>query len=224
MTATLPIRILLVDDHALVRAGIRSLLERDNPGAQIVEADSAEDALARFDAFEPALVLLDITLGGMNGLDAAKEMLRRRAHCRVMMLSMHHTIDLVQRALHLGVAGYLLKDAAPTELQLAVSAVLRGEVYLSPAVSRQVVSSYLPPNGKNAGDGAREPLTARQREILTLIATGLATRDIAARLGVSVKTIEGARVRIMNKLQIFDVPGLVLYALRHGLISDDPRR
>jgi DNA-binding NarL/FixJ family response regulator len=215
---TRPIRVLLADDHALVRAGLRKLLESLSGVEVVAEAGDGREALALVGSKNPDLVLLDITMPGLNGLEAAERIGREHPGTRVILLSMHASEEHVLRALRAGAAGYLPKDAALGELELAINAVRKGETYLSPAVSRHV-SDYVRRTG--AETEPRESLTPRQREILQLIAEGQSTKRIAGTLGVSVKTVETHRSQLMEKLDIHDVAGLVRYAIRIGLISPD---
>jgi DNA-binding NarL/FixJ family response regulator len=212
------IRVLLADDHALVRAGLRKLLESLSGVEVVAEAGDGREALALVASKNPDLVLLDITMPGLNGLEAAERIGREHPGTRVILLSMHASEEHVLRALRAGAAGYLPKDAALGELELAINAVRKGETYLSPAVSRHV-SDYVRRTG--AETEPRESLTPRQREILQLIAEGQSTKRIAGTLGVSVKTVETHRSQLMEKLDIHDVAGLVRYAIRIGLVSPD---
>ena len=218
MTRPIPLRVLLADDHALVRAGLRKLLE-SIPGVEVVaEAGDGREALALVASKKPDLALLDITMPGLNGLEATEHIGREHPGTRVILLSMHASEEHVLQALRAGAAGYLPKDAALEELELAINAARKGETYLSPAVSRHV-SDYVRRTGAEATP--RETLTPRQREILQLIAEGHSTKRIAGTLGVSVKTVETHRSQLMEKLDIHDVAGLVRYAIRIGLVSPD---
>lgn len=212
-----PIRIFLADDHALVRAGIRSLLEKLSGVEVVGEADDGLSALAAIATAAPDILLVDIAMKGLNGLEAAARATRQFPRVKVIILSMHANEEYVMRALRAGAVGYLLKDSATLELELAIRAVTRGETYLSPAISRTVIDGYL---GRVSGAGApaAEPLTPRQRQILTLVAEGHSTKEIAFRLKLSGKTVESHRAQIMERLGIRDLPGLVKYAMRTGLI------
>jgi len=215
----MPLRIVLADDHALVRAGLRKLLE-SLPDIEVVgEAEDGRAALALVASHKPDLVLMDIAMPGLNGIEAAARLSREHPQVRALILSMHQNEDYVRQALRAGAAGYLLKDAAPVELELAIKAVLRGETYLSPAVSKGVMSDYV--QRLRGEDTPGEALTPRQREILQLIAEGHTTKEIARRLNISVKTVETHRTQLMKQLDLHDVAGLVRYALRTGLISTD---
>jgi len=210
--------VLLADDHALVRAGIRSLLNAMNEVEVVAEASSGEEAIELAASSRPDVVLMDIAMKGITGLEAAARMRGRNPEVRVVILSMHSGEEYVLQALRAGAAGYLLKDAATGELELALRSVMRGESWLSPAVSRQVVEGYVQRAG---GEQAPEVLTARQREVLRLVAGGKSTKEIAFLLNLSVKTVETHRAQIMERLGIRDVAGLVRYALRTGLVPPD---
>ena len=212
------IRVLLADDHSLVRAGIRSLLGAMADVEVVGEAASGEEALELAARQQPDVVLMDIAMKGITGLQAAARMRETHPAVRVVILSMHSGEEYVLQALRAGAAGYLLKDAATGELELALRSVMRGESWLSPAVSRQVVEGYVQRSGAEA---APDVLTARQREVLRLVAGGKSTKEIAFFLNLSVKTVETHRAQIMERLGIRDVPGLVRYALRTGLVPPD---
>jgi DNA-binding NarL/FixJ family response regulator len=214
-----PTRIVLADDHRLVRAGIRSLLE-EVPGAEVVaEAEEGREALRLIEKHQPDIAVLDIGMPGLGGLEVAAQAAQVAPRTRVLILSMHAAGPFVSRALRVGVAGYLLKDAAPAELHVAVAAVARGDVYLSPAISRQVVEGFA--EGSTAAEDPLGRLTRRQREILQLIAEGRTTKQIAGDLHVSAKTVETHRSQLMERLGIHDVPGLVRFAIRVGLVSPE---
>ena len=222
-----PTRVLLAEDHTLVRAGIRALLQ-NLTGIQVVaEASDGREALRLIKTYQPDVVLMDIAMAGLNGLEATARVTKEFPTVRVVILSMHSTEEYVAQALRAGAAGYLLKDAAAAELELAVTAVARGETYLSPAVSKHVIADYLRRVGDREASGgggatpASELLTPRQREILQLIAEGRSTKEIAAILHLSVKTVETHRTQLMARLDIHDVAGLVRYAIRIGLVALD---
>lgn len=213
----MPVRVLLADDHTLVRAGLRKLLE-SIPQIQVVgEAADGLALLALAEQFQPSLVLMDIAMPGLNGLDATARLVKTWPNIRVLILSMHQNEEYVRQALRNGAAAYLLKDCAPLELELAINAVLRGENYLSPAVSKGVVSDYVQRLRDAAVPGAT--LTPRQREVLQLIAEGQSTKEIARRLDLSVKTVESHRSQLMKQLDIHEVAGLVRYAMHIGLVT-----
>jgi len=213
------LRVALVDDHAVARAGLRVLLEK-LPGVSVVgEARNGRDALKMVKTVMPHLLLLDNSVAESGGLEVLPRLVGDFPSVKVLILSSHANEEDVFRALRNGAGGYLLKDAAAEELQLAVHAVARGQTYLSPAVSRTVVEGYL--KRVEEVKGPVELLTGRQREVLQLIAEGGSTKEIAHSLGVSVKTVEAHRSQIMDRLDIHDVAGLVRYAVRSGLTSAD---
>ena len=211
------IRIVLADDHTLVRAGIRALLE-SVPGVEMLaECGDGREALELITKHRPDVALLDIGMPGLNGLEVAKRVGQESPRTRVIILSMYADATYVRQALRAGVAGYLVKGAAVAELPLALQSVMRGETYLTPKVSQTVVKELLSDGGEDRHP--LESLTQRQREILQLIAEGRSTKEIAHLLEVSVKTVETHRVRLMDRLGIHDVAGLVRFALKAGLIQ-----
>ncbi|MCL4562037.1 MAG: response regulator transcription factor [Chloroflexi bacterium] len=220
------LRVLLADDHTLVRAGIRSLLE-SLPGIQVVaEASNGREALQLIEIHHPDVVLMDIAMSELNGLEATERVVRDFPDVRVIILSMHANEEYVWQALRAGAAGYLLKDAGTVELELALKSVSRGETYLSPPISKHVISDYLQRVGAEEEPGSPggrdlERLTLRQREILQLIAEGSTTQEIAQKLGISIKTVETHRMQLMERLGIHDIAGLVRFAIRVGLIRPD---
>jgi DNA-binding NarL/FixJ family response regulator len=214
-----PIRILLADDHTLVRAGIRSLLQELRGVHVVAEAGDGHAALALIETHQPDIAMLDIAMPGLNGLEVASRVADDFPFVRVVILSMHATEEYVLRALRAGAAGYLLKDANTAELEMAIAAVMGGETFLSPAVSKHV-AEYVQRVGE-AGRSSLERLTPRQREVLQLIAEGHTTQGIAQVLGISVKTVETHRALLMERLDIHDIAGLVRYAIRVGLVVVD---
>jgi DNA-binding NarL/FixJ family response regulator len=213
------IRVLVADDHTLVRAGIRSLLQSLDGVEVVGEAGDGHEALRLAENLRPDVVLLDIGMGGLNGLEVAGRLTALDSSIRIVILSMHHTEEYVLRALRSGCTGYLLKGSAVSELDIAVRAVARGETYLSPAVSKHVVADYVARTG--ASTNPLDALTGRQREILQLVAEGHTSKDVAQRLQLSVKTVEAHRSHIMERLGVHDVPALVRFAVRVGLIMTD---
>jgi DNA-binding NarL/FixJ family response regulator len=213
------IRVLLADDHTLVRAGFCSLLKSFTGIEVVAEADDGRDALRLIEMHQPDVVLVDIAMPGLNGLDVAARVAEEFPYVRVIILSMHANEEYVLRALCANAAGYLLKGAHTAELELAIRAVARGEMYLSPPVSKYVVSDYVRRVGSEPGPS--ELLTPRQREVLQLIAEGHTTKEIAHILKISVKTVGTHRVQLMERLDIHDIAGLVRYAIRTGLISPE---
>src|SRR6185437_6829850 len=216
-----PIRVLIADDHQLVAAGLRLMVEKV-PGAIVVgEVFNGREAVAAAVSARPNVVLMDISMQGLNGIEATVHIVAEAPGVRVLILSSHESEDFVHRSVRAGAAGYLVKGAATQELATALNAVVRGEMYFSPSVVRHLTVG-LGGGGQARGPGL-EALTPRQREILQLIAEGHSTKEIAHLLGLSVKTVETHRAVVMERLDIRDVPGLVVFAIRHGLIEIDPR-
>jgi DNA-binding NarL/FixJ family response regulator len=212
-----PIRVLLADDHALVRAGIRSLLEK-MAGVEVVsEASNGREALEMVKAKLPNLVLMDIAMAELGGLEALPRITKDFTSVKVVILSAYAKEEYVSRALRSGASGYMLKDAATVELELVIKSVAQGKTYLSPLISRIVIDSYLERGGGELSP--LEQLTSRQREILQMIAEGKNTKEIASTLEISVKTVEAHRLQLMARMDIHDVPGLVRYATRNGKVD-----
>ena len=213
-------RVVLADDHTLVRAGIRALLEKLPDVHVVAEASDGREAVHLVTTTQPDVVLMDIAMPGLNGLEATRRLVKEFPAIRVLILSMHKNEEYVWQALRAGAVGYLLKDADLAELALAITAVTRGETYLSPPISKHVIREYVQRVGGE--ETGLEQLTPRQREILQLIAEGHTTKMIAQRLGLSVKTVETHRVQMMERLDIHDIAGLVRYAIRMGVVLPDP--
>lgn len=212
------IRIVLADDHALVRQGFRALLASFADFEVVGEAGNGREALRLIRTLAPQVVMMDIAMPELNGLDATAHAMREWPQLKVIIVSMHATEAYVLEALRAGATGYLLKNAEGDELEHAIRAVVRGERHLAPTVSQHVIDRFLRVDNGVHADG--EPtLSLRQREVLQLIAEGRSTRDIAERLNLSVKTIETHRAQLMQRLEIFEVAGLTRYALRIGLID-----
>ena len=213
------LRVLLADDHTLVRAGVRMLLENLGNMEVVAEASEGREIFDLVKLHEPDILLTDLAMPGLNGLEAIGRLKREVPALHIIVLSMHTNEEYVREALTAGAQGYLVKGADPAELELALKAVTRGEVYLSPAVSKSVVTGFLDMNIQETDPTKK--LTSRQREILQLIAEGKTSKDIAKTLKLSAKTIESHRTELMNRLDIHDVAGLVRYAIRRGVISAD---
>lgn len=212
-----PCKIVLADDHNLVRAGLRTLLDALACCQVVGEAANGEALVAQVEALRPDLVLTDITMPGVNGLEATSQIMKRWPLTKVIILTMYEDEEYVTLALSHGAVGYLLKDSAPSELETAIQTVMKGQVYLSPLVSSKLIGTYAQ---QLRSDKKLEPtLSPRQREVLQLIAQGQSTKDIARLLSLSVKTIETHRSRMMQQLDIHEVTGLVRYAIKNGLIS-----
>jgi DNA-binding NarL/FixJ family response regulator len=209
----MPIRILLADDHALVRQGLNSLLERE--GFQVVgEAADGLEAVRAVELLHPEVVIMDISMPGFNGLNAARELTRSYPKVKTILLTQHDEEQYVSEALEAGVKGYVLKGQAASDLLNAIRQVSRGQVYLSPGVSRAVMESC---RSKTEKSGVR--LTLRERQVLQLIAEGKSTKEVASLLGISVKTAESHRTRLMQKLDIHETASLVRYAVRLGIVQ-----
>lgn len=207
------IRILVADDHALVRQGLKALLEKK--GLQVVsEASDGQEALRLAQKNTPELAILDISMPVLNGVDTARELVKLSPRTKVILLTQHDESQYVTEALRAGVNGYVLKSQAADELIHAISEVCRGSVYLSPKISRTVVDAYLSKTQVSA-----DPLSGRERQVLQLVGEGKSSKDVATQLGISVKTAESHRARLMKKLDIHETATLVRYAIRHGLVQ-----
>lgn len=212
-----PIRVVLADDHTLVRAGIRALLERIQGVEVLAEAGDGHEALELIASLKPDVVLLDIAMPVLSGLEVLREVVSRFPEVRVIVLTVHETEEYAGHALRSGAAGFLPKSAASTELELALASVKRGEQYVSPGISKQVGADFY----LQSVQPATAELTPRQLEVLKMIAKGRSTKDIANALEISAKTVETHRAQLMERLQIYDVASLVRYALRTGLVPMD---
>lgn len=216
-------QILLVDDHALVRSGLKLLLQSIENITVVGEAGDGTEALAQCEALSPDLVLMDLSMRGDSGLKVTAEVLARYPKIRVLILTMHATDDFARQALRAGASGYVLKDATADDLQTAIQAALNNRIYLSPQISPQVLETierHLPTSEKST-DGL-QALAERQREVMTLLAQGLSTKEVAFQLKVSPKTIETHRSHIMERLHLRDIPSLVRLAIKFGLVKLDP--
>ncbi|NOX53007.1 MAG: response regulator transcription factor [Planctomycetes bacterium] len=207
-------RILLADDHTLFRSGLRALLEKMGDVTVVAEAADGREALQQIKNVQPDIAMLDISMPSLNGLEVARQVTEDAPLVRVLILSMHSSEQYVVRALQAGAAGYLLKDADIEELERAVRSIARGQTYLDSRVA-SVVAEFV---RDAANESELDRLTPRQREILQLIAEGKSTKQIAQLLHVSVKTVETHRAQLMERLGIYDVAGLVRFAIRAGLV------
>jgi DNA-binding NarL/FixJ family response regulator len=214
-----PIRVLLADNHRLVRAGLRALLESLEAVQVVAEADDGREALRLIAMYQPDVVLMDVAMPEMNGLEATSRAVKEFPDVRVIILSMHANEEYVLQALQLGAMGYVLKDSGVSELELALRSVCKGEAYLSPTVSKHVVSDYVRRVGRTSNPLTQ--LTPRQREILQLLAEGRSMKEIAQLLVISIKTVETHRAQLMERLDIHDVAGLIRYAMRMGLVTPE---
>ena len=207
------IRVVLADDHQLVRQSLKALLERE--GFQVAgEASDGQEALRLVPNVSPDVAILDISMPILNGLDAARELKKSSPRTKTILLTQHDEDQYVTEALRAGVRGYVLKNQAATDLVHAIQQVSRGEIYLSPSISRTVVEAFLSKTALPT-----DPLTSRERQILQLIGEGKSSKEIAALLGISIKTAESHRTRLMRKLDIHELASLVRYAIRRGLVQ-----
>jgi DNA-binding NarL/FixJ family response regulator len=211
------IRVLLADDHKLVRAGIRSLLERLPDLEVVAEASDGREAIRLVEEHEPQIVLMDLAMPELNGIEATRHLTKTFPKVRVLILSIYTDEEHVYQALRAGAAGYLMKGAATEELELAIRTVAEGETYLSPPVSKLVIMEYI--RRTNVGFSSLERLSSRQTQVLKLIAEGKTTKQIALELGISVKTVETHRSALMKRIGVRDVAGLVRYAVKIDLVD-----
>jgi len=204
----------------MVRAGIRLMIERIHGAEIVAEAQDGSEAVEMVRTHRPDILLADIAMPKLNGIEAAVRVAREFPKVRTIILSMFSTEEHVYQALKAGVSGFLLKQSAPSELEIAVSAVAEGKTYLSPPISLQVMTRYR--EGLSSSDHPLARLTSRQREVLQMLAEGSTSKEIARALDLSYKTVENHRTEIMHRLNIHDLPGLVRFAIRHGLAAAEP--
>ncbi len=212
------IRVVIADDHTLLRAGLCGFLASLDGIECVGEAADGIEAITLIESLRPDVLMTDISMPRLDGLGLTTAVARDYPSTRVIILSMHTEKRYVEKALQAGAMGYLVKDSGTAEVELAVRSVARGDSYLSPTVSRHVVSEYA---RLTEAEAAQDPLTPRQREILKLIAEGLTTKAIARHLKISTKTADTHRVQLMDRLNIHDIAGLVRYAIRTGLVDPD---
>lgn len=207
------IRVVLADDHVLVRQSLKSLLERE--GFHVVgEASDGQEAIRRVESLHPNIAVMDISMPTLNGVDAARELSRSSPKTNSILLTQHNEDQYVSEALEAGVKGYVLKSQAACDLVQAINQISRGEAYLSPGVFGAVMEAF-----RSKSERPRDPLTARERQVLQLIAEGKSTKDVASLLGISTKTAESHRTRLMQKLDIHETASLVRYAVRRGIVQ-----
>ncbi|MGA8224508.1 MAG: response regulator transcription factor [Candidatus Acidiferrales bacterium] len=207
------VRVVLADDHVLVRQGLKSLLERE--GFQVVaEASDGQEALRCVQSLKPDIAVMDISMPVLNGLEAARQMTLSSPHAKIILLTQHVEEQYLSEALEAGVKGYVLKSQVASDLLQALRQVSRGGSYLSPGVSGAVMEAY-----RSKSERPRDPLTSRERQVLQLIAEGKSTKELASILGISAKTAESHRTRLMQKLDIHETASLVLYAVRRGIVQ-----
>jgi two-component system, NarL family, response regulator NreC len=213
------IRILLADDHQLMRSGLRLLIEQQSDLSVVGEAADGREAVALAKSLRPDVAVMDITMPNLNGIEAAHQIKQSQPEIAVIVLSMHPDESYVLRALKSGAKGYLLKDSAESDLIQAVRAVAHGKSFFSPTVSKVLLDDYVRKLQRTGAEDAYDLLTPREREILQLVAEGKSNKDVAHLLNLSVYTIETHRSNIMQKLHLKGVPELTLYAVRKGIIS-----
>lgn len=212
-------RILLADDHQLMRSGVRLMLERESDLTVVGEAADGREAVALAKSLKPEVVVMDIGMPNLNGIEAAHQMTQEFPDLAIVMVSMHSDESYVLRALKAGARGYLLKDSAEADLIKAVHAVAGGKSFFSPAVSKLLLDDYVRKLKRSGTEDAYDLLTPREREILQLIAEGKSNKDIANLLNLSVYTVESHRANLMEKLNLRGLPELILYAVRRGIIA-----
>jgi DNA-binding NarL/FixJ family response regulator len=215
----IPIRILLADDHNILRDGMRLLLERQPGFAVVGEAADGREVVQLAQEQSPDVVVMDIAMPNMNGIEATRRIVDRRPDVGVVILSMHYDESYVLRSLKAGARAYLLKDAVKTELIAAIQAVTQGRSYFSPKISRILQEDFVQLLGRRGVDDSYDLLTEREREVLQLVAEGKTNKEIANQLNLSLYTVDTHRTHILQKLNLHSVPELILYAVRKGIIS-----
>jgi two-component system response regulator NreC len=213
------VRILLADDHTVMRAGLRLLLERHEDFEVVGEAADGRQAVEIATELKPAVVVMDIAMPQLNGVEAARQILNRDPDTAIVMLSMHSDESYVLRSLKAGARAYLLKDSAEADLVSAIQAIIEGKSFFSPGVRALLKEDYIHRLAKFGADDTYELLTAREREVLQLVAEGRSNKEVAALLNLSLYTVETHRTHILQKLNLHSVPDLILYAVRKGIIS-----
>jgi two-component system, NarL family, response regulator NreC len=213
------IRVLLADDHKLIRAGLRLVVEQEADLSVVAEADDGRQAVELAESLKPDVAVMDIGMPNLNGIEAARQIQEFAPDTAVIMLSMHSDESYVLRALGVGARAYLLKDSAAGDLVRAIRAVGEGKSFFSPAVSKVLLEDYVRKLKRTGGEDSYDLLSPREREILQLVAEGKSNKEVASLLNLSVYTVETHRARIMQKLNLKGVPELILYAVRKGIIS-----
>ena len=212
-------RVVIAEDHTILRDGLKSLLSSQPDFEVVAEAQDGREAIRCVQDFAPDVILMDLSMPRMNGLDAIKEIQKTNPDTKIVALTVHKTEEYVLATLQAGADGYVLKDATHSELVMAMKNVLGGNRYLSPGVSEKVIEGYLKGRGALKSQSAWDTLTQREREILKLIAEGYKNKDIADYLCISLKTVEKHRTNLMNKLDLHNVAALTALAIDKGLIS-----
>jgi DNA-binding NarL/FixJ family response regulator len=215
------IKVLLAEDHTIVRQGLRSLLEQSDDIKVVAEAEDGREAVKKTELANPDVVLMDVSMPLLNGIEATRQIKKQCPDVKVLILTMHTTEEYILQILHAGASGYLVKKSAHQELLSAVRAVHKGHSYLSPSVSKKVVNDYIEKTKKAAKTSRYEKLTGREREVLQLIAEGKSNKEISELLYLSVKTVETHKAHLMAKLDIHTTAGLVKYAIQKRIISKE---
>ncbi len=227
------IRILLADDHDILRQGLKLLLGLQQDMQIVGEARTGREALELTQNLKPDVVVMDISMADMDGLEACSHICRQEPATQVLILTMHESEEYFLKALQMGAAGYLVKKAAPSDLQAAVRTVAHGGAFLYPGLAKALIRAYLAQLAVTTADSPQDPkaatlaqelsaLTPREVEVLTLVAEGCTNQEIANRLGLSIKTVQAHRANVMEKLGLHDITHLVRFAIRHGLIPPEP--
>jgi two-component system response regulator NreC len=217
-----PIKILIADDHTILRKGLCALLEKETDLKVVGESEDGRETIAKVEQLRPDVVVLDISMPVLNGIEATRQIKKRFPETQVLGLSIHDNEESVFQTLRAGASGYLIKKSVPEELISAIKAVHRGESYLSPAISKTVIEHYIRAAEKTLEEDPFETLTDREREVLQLIAEGGSNREIADLLYLSIKTVQTHKTHIMEKLNLHSMADLIRYALRKGVIPDQP--
>lgn len=212
-------RVVIVEDHTLLRAGLRALLAQDKDIEIVGEADNGHDAVQMVGSLSPHLVLTDLSMPGMNGIEAIVDIKRRYPEVRVLVLTVHKTDEYIHESLRAGADGYILKDATHDELRIAIRSVLNGKTYLSPDISSNVINGYLGTDKASTPSSPWDTLTHREREVLKLVAEGHPNKYIADYFCLSIKTVEKHRSNLMKKLDLHNASTLTAYAIERGLIA-----
>jgi DNA-binding NarL/FixJ family response regulator len=214
-----PVRVLLADDHKLMRAGLRLVVEQQPEFTVVGEADDGRQAAAMAESLKPDVIVMDVAMPNLNGIEAASRIAQSNPAIHIVMLSMYSDEGYVLRALKAGAKAYLLKDSAEADLAAAIHAVMQGKSYFSPAVSRLLLDDYVRKLRRSGAEDSYDLLSPREREVLQLVAEGKSNKEIATQLNLSVYTVETHRANLMEKLGLKGMPELILYAVRKGIIS-----
>jgi DNA-binding NarL/FixJ family response regulator len=214
-------RIVIAEDHTILREGLKSLLSSSSDFEIIGEAEDGQEAIRCVEKFKPDLILMDLSMPRMNGMDAIKEIKKRFSETKILVLTVHKTEEYILATLKAGADGYVLKDATHTELMIAVKNVLSGKHYISPGISEKVIEGYLEGRKTLKTRTSWETLTQREREILKLIAEGYKNKEIADYLCISPKTVEKHRANLMEKLDLHNVQALTTFAIEKGLVTKE---